>query len=750
MLTLLLSLSLALPATPAKLPGQDGAGPPPFQDTGDAYVLNFAEPDRTDTGMTLQDFVKVCQEATGINFTYGEETAGLLEAGHLRMYGEKRIAKEDFYTFFQIMMIINDFVCSKIGPEHMAVVVIESMTTGQKGNIRKDAIHVMPEEVEAFADQPATMITTVVHLPNTDVRQLSNSMRQMFPDPNTQQMIAAGNTNSVILTGFGSNVAALYRMLKLVDDASATEAVVPAFEVIPLEFASADELSETLEQLLEASRRVVQNTQGKPAQGATAPLRQGQTEAKIMVDPRTNSLLVMSMPEDMPRIKELVARLDVEVQENERSYHIYNLDNVQASTLADVLNGFLDDASRVDTGRPGGAVPAQRQGAGGRANSTTDFVVVADEETNSLLIAASRTRYQEVLALIDRLDRRQDQVLIETALVELSGQDLLDVGVELGGADLPDVGETGGFGLTSFGLSTLTDTDGDGLPDARVPNTSQGVMAGILDGDDFSIPLLLSLFEESRHANILSRPSVLVNNNGSARIESKDSQPTTTITGLTGGVGGQTQETFNEYVEAGIIMEISPSISASNYLRLNISLQISTFLGTVTGSIPPPKAERNIQTTVNVPNGDTMVIGGIVTDNVSQQTVGVPFLRDLPLIGRLFERNTDQEDKTTLYFFVTPHIMRDADFADLAEYSFQRKLEAADSIGADRIQTLDPSFGQEPGANDISGFDVPLYTSPERGEMNGPEVGLEAAEVSERLDEAQAAPPASDDGGDQK
>jgi hypothetical protein len=131
-----------------------------------------------------------------------------------------------------------------------------------------------------------------------------------------------------------------------------------------------------------------------------------------------------------------------------------------------------------------------------------------------------------------------------------------------------------------------------------------------------------------------------------------------------------------------------------------------------------------------------MVIGGIVTDTVSKQTTGIPFLKDLPLIGHLFKRNTEQEDKTTLYFFVTPHIMRDPDFADLAEYSFQRKLEAADSIGADRIQTLDPSFGQSDGDDSITGFDVPLYTSPERGEVEGQDVGLEAREVSDRLDDA--------------
>src|SRR5262249_37609581 len=158
--------------------------------------------------------------------------------------------------------------------------------------------------------------------------------------------------------------------------------------------------------------------------------------------------------------------------------------------------------------------------------------------------------------------------------------------------------------------------------------------------------------------NVLNIPSVLVNNNGSAKIVSKDEQPTTQIT-ATGGVAGQTQENFRDYVSAGITLDISPTISASRYLRLKISLEVSVFQGQVQGAIPPPKITRTINTTVNVPDGDTMVVGGIITDNRTKDRSQVPWLGDLPILGQLFRNDSDSSSKTTLYFFVTPHILRD-------------------------------------------------------------------------------------------
>jgi general secretion pathway protein D len=530
-------------------------------------------------------------------------------------------------------------------------------------------------------------------------------------------------------------------MLKFVDDASRNAAgELPIFETIQLEFASAEEISNTLDELLDASRRAVTGrAQGNP-QGVTAPIQGGNTESKIMVDPRTNSLIVMAMPNDMPRIKELVARLDVDVVERERTYHIYKLENVQSDDLAKTLDGFIKDAQRVTPGGAGGAAPAGRGGqatGGTSSTSRNEVVVVSDKISNSLLIAANRTRYDEVLELIQSLDRRQSQVLIETALIELTNTNSLDLGVELGGANIGS--GTGQFGVTDFGFATYTDTNGDGIPDLKVPSVTHGITAGIISGGDFSMPVLLKALQSRRDTNVLNVPSVLVNNNGNAKVVSKDEQPTTTIT-ATGGVGNQTQENFKEYVDAGITLQISPTISASRFLRLKISLEVSNFLGAVSGAIPPPKTTRTIDTTVNVPDGATMVVGGIITDNKGKTREAVPFLGEIPILGFLFRNDSDSLSRTTLYFFVTPHIMRDSDFADLAEASYRKKLEAADTIGADRLRVIDPAFGHEGERLDLQSFEVPLYKSPAKGEVSQDAVGIDPARMNELLKNAKQPP----------
>ena len=764
MIATLLSLPLILPAAnpvpalvlPSAASAEALRGPvvlqedprtPPIQELDDDnFLLTFAAGGTSkDDGMTLEDFVQTCQTVTGITFTYDTETQGYLSNAKVLLIGSKKVPKKDFYNFFQILLVINNFVCTQVGPEPISVIEITSLDTGARSTIKSASTYVDPEDLAKYENQPATLITTVIHLPNTDVRQVTTALRQMFPDPNTQSMLPAGNTNSVVLMGFGTNVVSIARMLTIVDNASKVEPVVPQFEVIPLEYAAADEIASTIEELLEASRRAAQsNARGQqPAQGATGQLQRGQTEAKIMVNPRTNSLLVMAMPEDMPSIKDLIARLDVDIVERERTYHVYPLENVAALETAETLNKFLQDAARMDQARGAQNQNQNRSGAG-----AAEFVVVEDIQTNSLLIAASRSRYEELITLVKRLDQRQDQVLIETALIELSGRDILNIGVELGLADIPGIGDNGGFGLTDFGLSTLADTDNDGIPDTKVPNSINGITAGILDGDDFSMPVLLNLLEEKRNSNVLNVPSVLVNNNGNATVTTLDEQPTTTIT-ASGGIGGQTQENFANYESAGITMQISPSISASRYLRLGISLEVSTFIGAIGGPVPPARVTRTIETTVNVPDGDTMVIGGIIVDNTNVTETQVPFLGDLPIIGRLFENKASTVDRTALYFFVTPHILQDVAFADLAEISYRKKLEAANTIGFERLRQIDPNFGPDGNDLDLSGFDVPLYSPPVRGvEVSPAELGLDPERTRELLEKGSKKGDASDAAGE--
>jgi general secretion pathway protein D len=732
-------------AAPAGTQGQSSEGIPFVQEVGDYIVISV---DETGTdSIDLEWLTKVCELYTGIVFTYDEPTLQQLRNSKVRLIGTKRVPKSEIYSFYQIMMFINGFILTRVGPEPLTIVLVQPVqpTTGKANNVRNESVYLTPEELENYSSQVATQVVTVLHLPHTDVRQLGNSLRALTTDPTgSQSVVPVGNTNSVILTGFASSVASLARILKLVDAESAKDTdVSPVFEVIPLEFTAAEDIADILEQLLEAARRNVQGARQQiAAQGATGQIAGEGGETKILTFARTNSLLVMALPDDMRNIRELVARLDVDVIEPERTYHVYALENVKAADLAAVLEDFIQGANRV-AGQGGG-----RAGAGGGANAQpgggspgvglssrdTEIVVVADDTTNSLLVAASKRRYEEVLELIHKLDRRQDQVLIETALIELTGRTGLDLGVELGLAEIPAEG-TGGFGLSSFGLSTFEDTTGDGVPDLRVPNTNLlGLTGGIIDSGDFSIPVLVNALATRRDTNVLSRPSLLVNNNGSATVESTDSSPTATSTQAAAG-GSQTA--FGGYEDAGVTMQISPSISASGYLRLNISLNISTFTGASSTNLPPPKTTRTITTTVNVPDGDTMVIGGIITETDSKDNSRIPWLGDIPLLGRLFRRDTDSSSRTTLYFFVTPHILRDKNFADLAEISYKAKLNAAEVIGSGKVKQIDPNFQSAGDKVDLSPFELPLYRSPRSGEVPPTEIGLDPLEQSEKLEQAE-------------
>jgi hypothetical protein len=142
-----------------------------------------------------------------------------------------------------------------------------------------------------------------------------------------------------------------------------------------------------------------------------------------------------------------------------------------------------------------------------------------------------------------------------------------------------------------------------------------------------------------------------------------------------------------------------------------------------------------------------MVIGGIITDTKGTERRSVPWLGDIPILGYLFGSNSTSGSKTTLYFFVTPHIMRDTDFADLAEYSYNRKVDAADTIGADRIRVIDPSFGRSKQGIDMRGLEVPLYRGPERGEVKEDSVGLDSSKVQGLLKDGKGneVPPAPTD-----
>ncbi|MSR64003.1 MAG: hypothetical protein EXS08_16390, partial [Planctomycetes bacterium] len=266
------ALALSLLALAAR--AQQG-GVAPIQQQDDAYILNFSEDPASQ--LTLLDFVKLCQESTGFNFTYDSSTEGALKTAKVVMLGSKRIPKDGFYEFFQIQLFLNEFVCIEIGPPHIRVILIQSLQPNSRGQqtIKQKTVYVAPQDVEDYLDRPAVLITTVLNFKNIDARALQTSLRALVVDSNTQTMVPVGQ-HSLILQGFGSYIASLAKLLSLVDQVSESGGVTaPVFDLIPLEFAAAEDVADLLEQLLEAQQEQVRNRPRQAVEGQVAGLNSG-------------------------------------------------------------------------------------------------------------------------------------------------------------------------------------------------------------------------------------------------------------------------------------------------------------------------------------------------------------------------------------------------------------------------------------------------------------------------------------------
>lgn len=680
---------------------------PPTQDpqTGNTPRLQVDDASNTisfsmneSNGMEMLEFIKWAQEITGRTFIMPSE-ADLNNAGpgggRVSFLGTLRMKRdrfrEDFFSFFQTMLYIRGFSVVPRGEGAMEMLEIIAQAGTRQREISNAARYVPPDEIANYRNQTGVPVLTTVSLKNINAQIAQNSLRPFFTTgaaagAGTLTIGTVGNNSAMLLQGYGPQVSAAVELLKLVDVPLEQPNLV--VQVVVLDNAAPEEVEPILTEVLESRVKIRQQVlQEQGAGQGGAPGVSGQSQLKVVVNSTQRALVLSGTQEQVRDAMDLIARLDVPPQLVEGTASVIRLKNVLAKDLRTTLNTFMQDDNTAEQ------QAQQGQGAGATAARRVRRTVIQDHvESNSLLISAAATKYKQIVQLIDHLDVRQPQVMIEAALVELSTGDLQRFGIELGLIDLKENGDfTRPFGFSHFGQSSFRDTDGDGLPDTRLPdfnNPLQGLTGGIISGGDFAIPVLINALASDDLANILSLPSVLVNNNENATVKTEEERPTTQAT--------QGTATTNTGVgpprTAGITLSISPTISPNNYLRLNIKLEVSRFVG----AFDPNSAtgggtalRRIIETQVTMPSNATMVLGGVIEDSESYNEGGVPFLKDLPILGFLFRRSEQQRNKTNLYFFVTPSILDEDDFQDLFHISLQRKLEAEQYIGERRLRIID-------------------------------------------------------------
>jgi general secretion pathway protein D len=349
-----------------------------------------------------------------------------------------------------------------------------------------------------------------------------------------------------------------------------------------------------------------------------------------------------------------------------------------------------------------------------------------------LILAANARTIRALKDIVTQLDIPKDQVLLEATLISLTRTDDFQLGIELTGID-----ETGltsdtasGFGVTNWGLSTFEDTDNDGIPDINVPTSlttpGGGLVAGIFRSG--GIPVLLQAVQRLNNATIVSMPSVVTYENASATIKSEQQQPTSEQTELS---SGSLTNSFQDYVSAGVTLTVSPHISADNYLRLEIELTVSSFIGSASAAgLPPPKVENQLISTVALPNGYTVVMGGLIGDEETLSEDKIPLLGDIPGLGYLFKHKTRRKIKRNLFIFVTPHILRQrgTSFDDLHRQSWIAKMKADELIEVVNIHNSnfrdDPRF-KSPDEVGFAEMDIGSFVDAGRFQEVPPDVALE-------------------------
>jgi general secretion pathway protein D len=447
-------------------------------------------------------------------------------------------------------------------------------------------------------------------------------------------------TEILIITDFQSNI---QRLLSIVEeiDVEFQEANVT---VVPLEYASAEKLATTISGLLETRQKQTRRRRAEP------PL-------KILSYERINMIIVLADRQNTQMIKALVKTLDRPTPKGAGNIQVVYLENAQAEELAKVLTGL----------------PTKAQVKGEQPIISTDVKIVADKATNALVITAKPEEYQVLEPIIQQLDIPRKQVYVEALIMEVRATLQISVGVDwtaAGETDLPfgaDDGVAFGGSRTS-GASVLDEAGNLALP--------SGLTAGVVSfpvtigGITFTnLAALITAAQTDNNFNVIATPQLMTLDNEEASVVVAENIPFSTRVDEGTAVTDRAIQSF-EYRDVGVTLKITPQINEKRFVKLKIFEEISRVVSETTQLSPtqvvlaPTTTKRTAETNVQVRDGQTVVIAGLVGDNVDVSTTKVPCLGDIPILGWLFKSETRNTTRTNLLIFLTPYIVAAPEEAD--------------------------------------------------------------------------------------
>ena len=551
----------------------------------------------------------------------------------------------ELYQAFLSILQVHGFAAVPTG--NLVKIVMDASVRTVPGND-------LPAQVNSASDE---MVTQVIAAKNVSAAQLATVLRPLIAQYGN--LAPVPGTNTLIITDRASNVSRIMRIISRVDQGSDSN-----IEVIPLQNSTAADIVRTMTAL----------TVGQPGQDA------GGAPPRLVADERSNSVLISGDSAQRLRLATLIAHLDTPVENGGDTDVIYlryaNAEKI-APKLKEQMTGVVAAA-----GTTGGAAAAAID------RSTT---IWPEPETNALVITAPPKTMRQLRTIIDRIDIRRAQVLVEAIVVDVSTNDSADLGVNWvmfsneDGTQVPAGGFISPVGRANNNPVSIVDlantiknpTAGGAIPLGATFGVGQLVDNGL------NFAAMIRALRSNANTNVIATPSATTMDNQEAELKVAQEVPFITgqyTTSTSGGTpnGNPTPFTTVEREEVGLILKITPQINGGDAMMLKIELESSELSGTTgdAGSLITNK--RTIKTNVLVEDGGTVVIGGLIRDSKVEGESRVPVLGKIPLIGELFRVRSGTREKTNLMVFIRPQIILDSTQSGMitnAKYNQMRDLQ---------------------------------------------------------------------------
>ena len=554
--------------------------------------------------------------------------------GKISVRSYDMLTEEQYYQFFLNVLEVYDFA------------VVEMPNGILKIVKSKDAKTSNIPVVQGTPFQGDEMITRVVPVYNVPVRELAPILRQLNDQAGGGNVVSHDPSNVMMLTGRAAVVNRLVEIIQRVDQAGDEEV-----EIVKLKYASASEMVRIVES--------INKSQGKQAASAKSAPR-------VVADDRTNSVIVSGDNKARQRLINLITRMDQELETSGNTRVIF-LNYAKAEDLVKVLQGV---SASIQAEEKGG-----QQGRS-RGSSNREVSIDSHEDSNSLVITAEPDMMRSLEEVIRQLDVRRAQVQVEAIIVEVFEGDGTTLGVQWATEDGGGTQFTNGtvgigslaiavdqaqdrtvtenvIGTETGNTSQLTTTqEGNFEPLANLLGGFNGMLVGIVEDGWGAVVQAVS---NDTNSNILATPHLTTMDNEEAFFIVGQEVPI--ITGSSASANNNNPFQTVERKEVGTKLKVTPQINEGDAVQLLIEQEVSSVSGATAVDIAINK--REIKTTVIVDDGGTIVLGGLIDEDVQESVSKVPLLGDIPILGHLFKTTSTSKRKRNLMVFIRPTIVRD-------------------------------------------------------------------------------------------